>query len=100
MANETKTFQLGETVPIWCHVQDWDDVYIDPTSIKVEVWLPSGTQDISSTDMTKSATGKYVYYYYSEITDTVGFYRVKVTVTDGSGATAKLSIITGGFRLQ
>jgi len=100
MANETHTFQLGETVPVWCYVQDWSDTYADPTSIEIEVWLPSGTQDITSTAMTKSATGKYVYYYASESTDTAGFYRVKVTVVDGTGGTAKTTIIDGGFRLQ
>ena len=100
MANEEYIYQRGETVPIHADVQDWDDAYVDPTSIVIDVWDVSGTKKVTAQAMSKLETGKYVYYYTSLAADEEGWWRSMATITDGSGAGAKVTMRPGSFKLQ
>lgn len=94
-----KIFQRPETVPTKADVKDWDGEYVDPTSIKITVTIGSATV-VDAQDMTKLETGKYVYYYTPAADATLGWHVSKVTVTDGEGGGAKVTITPGGFRLE
>lgn len=103
MANEERTFQRGETVPVHAYVRDWSDPpqYQDPSEgVKITILDPSGTAKVTDAGMTKLDVGKYVYYYASQLSDTKGSYIPRCTAQDGSGGSARITIEVGSFDLE
>ena len=96
-----KIYQIGETVPVWAEVKDWDDAYVTPTSAKVTIYNESGEELVTDATMTEDATGKFVYYYNTEVgVDSAGWHPYVATIVDGTGGGAKTTISRGGFRLE
>lgn len=97
-----RDWQRGETVPIWAEVrlETTGALYNPDQGVVLTVTDPSGTAVITAQAMTLYSTGIYVYYWNSEATSVVGWYRAKGTAQDGTGATAKVTIENGGFNLQ
>lgn len=100
MSSEERVFQRGETVPCYAEVKDWDGEYQTPTSINIDIYTPSNVLSVDGQAMTEIATGRYVYYYNSQLTDSVGWYRIVIVVVDGTGGGAKTTIQQGGFELN
>ncbi|MGW8177234.1 MAG: hypothetical protein ACWGQW_00335 [bacterium] len=101
--NEERNFQRPETVPLYSNVKDWStpQQYVDPTtSIEIAITNPDGTVKQAATAMTKLETGKYVYYHLTSLSDQVGWYPVVVTVQDGAGGGARVTVQNGGFWLE
>lgn len=93
--SNTQVFQRGEVVPIWAENRDSDGDLADPDSgIKVTLkdsddvlGEESDGTDIDEVAMTKSATGKYVYYYYSDAPTTIA--------SDITAAATSITVDTG-----
>ena len=101
MADECRTFQRPETIPVWVEVKTWAGALVNPNEgVKVVITSPDGIVVVTSTAMTNTETGKYVYYYASQLTDPVGWWKAVATVQDGTGAGAKYNVLVGGFQLQ
>lgn len=102
MTDETRRFQRPETVPVYAEI--WNratpPALVDPTSVKVTIIIPAGTDIVTDADMTKDTVGKYYYYFRPAVDAPLGFYRVKATVVDGAGGTAITTITPGGFILE
>lgn len=103
-----QVFQKGEEVGIYWEIQNWLDVYVDPSQgPKITIWKPDNTltKDYDNTDlenkpMTKDAVGKYSFPYISKTTDPIGWWTVLCVATDGTGATAKIRREFGSFELK
>lgn len=97
-----QVFQRPETVPIWAEIKNWAGAYADPTHGVTLVHLtnPKGVKKAENQTMTKSETGKYVYYYASQANDELGWWRYQTKSQDGTGATAKYTITDGSFELK
>jgi uncharacterized protein YfaS (alpha-2-macroglobulin family) len=92
-----KSYQRGETVESYAEVKSQAGAYITPTSIKVTITDPNGTVQVDGVAMTESATGKYVHYYTLSSSATLGCWTGKVVETDGSGDSAKVTVVTEQF---
>ena len=95
-----RIFQRGESVPVWGEVKDWAGTYIDPVSVKVTITKPDGTASVTAQSMTRSETGRYVYYYDSDAADLLGWWRTMIETVDGSSPNERHTITHGGFELQ
>lgn len=96
-----QVFQKPETVPIWCEDKDWQGTYIDPSQgILVTIYKPDGSKAVDDQPMTKSETGKYVYYYNTATDSPVGWWRYSCKAVDGAGETAKTVIVQGAFEVK
>jgi len=102
----TTTFQRGETVPCWAVVKDKDKELVDPSQgVIITLTEPDGTiakdgeDDIEDIAMTKSETGKYVYYYDSATDDPVKHWNFYCKAIDGEGDGERTTITHGGFKL-
>lgn len=95
------TFQVGETVGIWCYIKDWEGTYTSPDNgVKVTLTDPDGTVKADAAAMTESETGKFVYYYNSQADDVKDkWWHYECKSQDGSGGTAKYVITRGSFKL-
>jgi hypothetical protein len=95
-----RSFQRPETVRVWAYITA-EGVKDDPSeNVLLTITDPDGTAKLTSGVMTKSTTGEYYYDWTSSSSDTEGWYKTKVVVTDGTGALAKVTITYGGFRLE
>ena len=102
-----KTHQRGETIPIWRTVKDSDGTLTTPDAgCTITLTDPDGTAAVSIattaiTDaaMTATATGVYVYYFRSLVTDKKGIWNYSCKATDGTGVLAKYDIRKGSFNL-
>ena len=90
----------GATVGIRAYIYDDDDALADPTSAKVTITDPDGTDQVSAEDMTKNDTGVYDYFYKTDSDTATGSWSGEVVVVDGEGEEAKTSIATFGFRIK
>jgi len=102
----TTIFQRGESIPCWAEVKDHAGTYIDPSQgVFITISEPDGTlakdgvDDIDDTAMSKSDTGKYVYYYDSASDDPVKHWNFFCKAIDGEGDDARTTITHGGFKL-
>lgn len=93
-------FGRGETVPIWVPVKDWDDNYVTPTSVKVSVWDPDGTQKVTEQSAAEDETGRYVYYYPLATDAMLGYWPMKGIITDGTGDAARKTMPRGSFLVR
>lgn len=105
----TRNFQRSETVPIWSETENPAGELFNPTpgGIKVTLKKPDGTlakdadeNDIDDTAMVQADIGKFVYYYKSNATDPVGWWRYFCKAVDGTGDGEKRVITHGGFALE
>ncbi len=95
--SNTQVYQRGEVVPIWAENRNSAGDLADPSAgIKVTLRDPDDVlaeevdgDDIDEVAMTKSATGKYVYYYYSDAPTTIASEltatATSITVANGEG---------------
>lgn len=74
-----------------------DGEYVDPTTVKLTAYDPTGTASVSAQDMTKSSTGKYYYWVDLNVRGKWIFY-VKVTDFDGHRQTDKYEHWVSGER--
>jgi hypothetical protein len=76
------------TVKIFGYIYNEDGDLADPTSVKVDLYDPDGTQKLDLASTTKSSTGIY-YYLYNKGSDftamDAGRWRGTVWAYDGSG---------------
>lgn len=72
--------------------------YFDPSTAKVTVTDPTGTNKVTDASLTQSTTGKYYYICQTETTWAAGIYSVKVTSTDGSAS--DVTVDYTGFKLR
>lgn len=80
-------FQRLGTVEIGLTIKH-DTVSVDPaTSILVTVTDPAGTSVVTAQAMTKDSTGTYHYNYTIAADAVLGWYRARVTATDGAVVT-------------
>ena len=97
-------FIAAATVGVRTWVYDDDDTLSTPTSITITIKDPDGTAQVSASAMTENATGIYDYFYNTTTSTAKGSWTGFVTVTDGTGDTAKTSLddfeftITQGVR--
>lgn len=93
--SNTQVYQRGEVVPIWAENRDSDGTLADP-SAGIKVTLKDSDDvlgeetdgtDIDEVAMSKSATGKYVYYYYSDAPTTIA--------SDITAAATSITVATG-----
>lgn len=66
ISDNIKEWDLNETVRVWNTYTDTADVAVDPDSITLKIYDPSGTLDTTVTysgDIVKSETGVYYYDY-------------------------------------
>jgi len=99
-----RTFQRGETVPIWAEVRDVDtDALTDASEgAKIVITDPDGTiqvGDPTPVAMDNPDTGKYVYYYTPGAAAVLGWWQTKVKTQDET-VDPKYVIEKGGFRLE
>ena len=93
----TVKFQRPETIVSELEVRDQNYTLVDPSSIpKIDITDPAGTSVVTAQSMTKVTTGKYSYDYTPAGTAVLGWYGVKITVTDGG----RVTIARGGFTLE
>lgn len=97
-----RKFQRGETIPIWCEIKTWAGVLTSPDQgVKITITDSDGTIQIAATtSMTEDSAGKFVYYFLPELTDPIGWWRVRCKAQDGLAAEAKYTISDGGFYLE
>ena len=102
-------FIAGATVKVTAYIKDEDGDLVDPTSVKIIITDPDGTEIIPSEgngddDMTQyeidevPQTGIYEYFYNTTTASTKGWWRGEVVVVDGDGDD-KTSIGTFGFEV-
>jgi hypothetical protein len=76
------------TVRILGYIYDDDGALVDPTSVKIDLYDPDGTQQLELSAMTQSDTGIY-YYLYNKGSGSdpmgAGQWRGTVWAYDGSG---------------
>lgn len=98
---EEVTFEQGETVSVWYYVLDWDGNYTDPSEgCTVTITDSAGTVKVDGSAMTKSATGKYVYYYTLASDAAKNWWSIKTIAQDGTGGSAKYTSKVGGFKVR
>lgn len=100
MPDTGEKYSPGDTIPCHLEAQDWDDEYVTPTTITIDIFDPNGTQQVDGAAMTVGDTGKYVYYYNSAATAKAGWWKYQGTVVDGTGDAAKTTSKWGGFWLE
>lgn len=88
------------TVRIVAYVRDEDDALVDPTSCLIDLYDPDGTAEEEKTAMSKSDTGIYEFFFYTDTDTVTGNWRGVCWSVDGSGATAKYSEASFGFRMK
>jgi len=102
-----KTYQRGETIPIWRTVKDDDGVLTTPdqgceltlADPNDDAAVAIDTTDITATAMTEHSTGTFVYYFRSLVTDKKGIWNYSCKATNGTGVNAKYDIRKGAFNL-
>ena len=93
-------FLQGATVRVMAYIYDDDDDLVDPTTVTVDIWDYVGTKVVDGAAMTKASTGIYEYYYNTDTDSEEGSWRGIVWAVDGSGATAKTSEGSFGFKVR
>lgn len=96
----TTNFVAGASIRTRAYITDDADAYVDPTSVAIEIVSSAGSTVVSgTTTMDKSTVGVYEHFYNTASTAPKGFYVTTITVTDGSGATAKVTKGQVSFRM-
>lgn len=95
----TEFLQKG-TIRVIAYVRDDDGDLVNPTSCLIELWDAEGTKLQDSTAMSPTVTGTYEHYEYTFCASPVGHWRGVVWAVDGTGATAKYSEASFGFRVK
>lgn len=99
-------FPTNASVRTWAYVnknEPSDNSLTDPTAIVCSVIDPDGTTQADAEAMSKSAIGVYYHDYHLGTTAVAmdkGRWRGEVKVTDGSGATAIISVTPFSFKVR
>ena len=97
----TTDFLAGASVRTRAYITDDADAYVDPSTVNIEITSSAGATVVSSTTtMDKSTVGIYEHYYNTASTAPTGFYKTTITVTDGTGETAKITKGQVSFRIK
>ena len=79
-------YELGQTIRCAVTVKDHDGTLVDATTINIEiVYASTKASIVSSTAMTKTATGTYKYIWQTTETLNTGQYEIEVTATMPDG---------------
>ncbi len=83
---ESDKFERTETIvlPATIKTGSTGDLKSPATSVKIFVYDPLGTEQVSSTSMTEASAGIFVYNYTTLSTDVCGVWRYRVIGLDGS----------------
>ena len=94
-----RVFQRGETPEFYVEVKTSSGTLVNPSSIVITITDSAGTVQVNGQAMSQSNsdTGKYVYYYAILATDALGWWTVKVLITDTG---SKYTIVRGGFEVE
>jgi uncharacterized protein YfaS (alpha-2-macroglobulin family) len=95
-----QVFRRGQTVECYAEVKTQAGAYVDPTSIVVTILDPNGVAKVTAQAMTKLEVGKYAYYYTVPADGGYGWWVDYATITDGSGAGAKVTMPQGQFEVR
>lgn len=88
-------YQEGETIRLMAVVTDSVGLVVNPVTMKISINKPTGVADISSADMTHTATGSYRYDYV--IPAVSGRYRYNTTAV---GLTDRITIVKDSFTVE
>ena len=94
----TKFIRKG-TVRTIVYVKDDDGDLINCTNVNITYQDEEGSS-LNVVTMNRTATGIYEDYLYTNVNCNVGEWSSEANVIDGSGATAKVSFVHGGFTLE
>lgn len=107
MAVHVFRYQEGDTVSCiyWGYVYDADAdtktlTDSDASYPTITITDSAGTEKVSAAAMTKTSTGKYVYYYTIPTTGPTGWWSVKVNNQITSGAVVRSEVSHGGFSVD
>ena len=99
-------FLTNSSVRTWAYVnknEPSDNSLTDPTSIVCSIYDPDGATQADEEAMSKSAIGVYYHDYHVGVSAAAmdkGRWRGEVKVTDGSGATAVISVTPFSFKVR
>ena len=81
-----QTLEKGQTKKIVVKFYDEDDVLVDPEigTAHITIYFQDSTTYLATTDLTKTVTGTYHYYWTTLNTDSVGIYLIEITATFGT----------------
>ena len=85
-------YQVGETVRLNATITDSSGNLSDPSTVRIKVNKPDGTEAVPSSDMTRSDVG--LYYYDYVIPNDLGKYRWNVTAI---GSSDRITIVKNLF---
>jgi len=100
MAEEVFKFNQGETVTLWAETRNQSDTLTAPSEgIKVTITDPDGTEQVTEGAMSTDDTGIYYYYYTIGASATLGFWQARYKAQSGTGGSARLTYVDGGFEV-
>lgn len=94
-------FLTKATVRIRAYIYNDNDELVDPTPpVTIDIYDAEGEQVVTGDTMTKAGTGIYEYYHKTTVDSPTGWWRGVVWTVDGSGALAKTSEGSFGFKVK
>lgn len=88
-------YQSGETIRLAATITDSDGEAADPTTAKIAINDPSGTQVVTAVDMVNPEVGSYHYDYL--IPNDIGAYNWQVTAVGSAG---RITIVKDSFNVE
>lgn len=88
-------YQAGETIRLEAAITDSAGEPVGPTTVKIAINKPDGTEGVVSSGMTNPDTGSYYYDYL--IPDDLGTYNWHVIAT---GSTGRITICKDMFSVN
>ena len=98
----TTDFLAGASIRTRAWVLDDAEAYVTPSTVGIQITNPTGATVVSGTTlMSASTAGSTVTFehYYNSSTP-LGWYNTTITVTDGTGATAKVTKGQVSFKVK
>ncbi len=95
-------FLPSATVRVIAYIYNDAGNLVDPTAVTIDIYNPTGTQQVDGSAMTKSAIGVYYYYYHQGAGEDAmdsGRWRGDVLVADGTGASTIYSTKPFAFKV-
>lgn len=88
-------YQVGETIRLNASITNDSETSVDPSTVKIKIKNPDGTEAVASSDMVNPAVGSYYYDYL--ISDNTGTYNWSVTATGSEG---RITIVKDMFSVN
>ncbi len=81
-------YNRGEDIQLILYIQDINNALATPDTIPhLEIFNPDGSANLASALMQTMAVGTYGYVHPTLITEDLGDYQIKYTVSDGGSTT-------------